>query len=485
MKKLLFVLPLVAAAMTGCKKEYLETQPTDNVSAETVFTTTQGAYVALNGTYRTQFTSYNAGNFGQKSFDLVNDLMGNDMVVHTAGYGWFNTDYNYTAGASAASTQRSDRVWWHYYRVINNANRIIDGVKRATGTDAEKQDLKGQALGLRAHSYFNLINWFQHTYKGNENKPGVPLYTEPTTEGKPRGTVQQVYTQIIADLTEAETLLTGKTRAHISNINVNVIQGLRARVALQMEDYATAATYAVKARTGFALMNSTALVGGLSSKTNTEWIWGMEVNTEQATIYNSFFSHMDVATGGYAALGGQKKITKALYDRIPDADARKAWFTAPAAATSSRPAYNQLKFRVPTVGSWAADYLFMRSSEMYLIEAEALARTGNEAGARTALEAVVKRSNPLYTAALFTGSALVNEILTQRRIELWGEGFSYFDIKRLKQGLNRPSGTGNHGSPSFDPRVFTLADQDASFLFRIPQDELNNNKALTPNDQNP
>jgi hypothetical protein len=195
---------------------------------------------------------------------------------------------------------------------------------------------------------------------------------------------------------------------------------------------------------------------------------------------------MDIRTGGYAALGGQKKITKALYDQIPVGDVRKTVFRTPASTSTTNPPYNQLKFQVPsTTNKWEADYLYMRASEMYLIEAEALARQGQDAQAQLVLETLVKARYPAYSAAGLSGTDLLNEILLQRRIELWGEGFSLFDIKRLKTGLNRPTGTGNHGAPSYDPGVYTMPDADPRFLLRIPQRELDNNPNMTPADQNP
>src|SRR5450759_1802791 len=92
-------------------------------------------------------------------------------------------------------------------------------------------------------------------------------------------------------------------------------------------------------------------------------MWGSLIPASEATIYASFFSHIDIRTGGYAALGGQKKITKALYDFIPTGDVRKTVFTTPTSTnltSSSDPGYNQKKFQVPVAGSWAADYLYMR-----------------------------------------------------------------------------------------------------------------------------
>src|ERR1035437_1176005 len=215
------------------------------------------------------------------------------------------------------------------------------------------------------------------------------------------GMVHDVYTRIIADLTQAEPLLTGKTRAAKTDIDVSVVQGFRARVALLMEDWPTAATYANKARQGYALLTAAQYPAFSSFSTigTSEWIWGSLIPASQATIYASFFSHMDIRTGGYAALGGQKKITKALYDLIPTGDVRKTVFTTPTSTnltSSSDPGYNKKKPQVPTAGSWPADYLYMRAAEMYLIEAEALNRQGQDATARTVVETLIKTRNPAY-----------------------------------------------------------------------------------------
>jgi starch-binding outer membrane protein, SusD/RagB family len=486
-----YLLPVaLLIAIASCKKTYLETNPSDQAPTQLVFSSTDGAYVALNGLYRAQYQAYTDGHddFGQKSFDLVSDLMGNDMTFNSVGYGWFTPEYRYTEQSSTIKDSRSDMIWSYYYFLISAANNILANIDKASGPQVDKDNIKGQALGIRANSYFFLVNFLQQTYKGNENKPGVPIYTSPTSEGKGRGTVEEVYTQIISDLTEAETLLTGKTRKHISHITVNVVQGIRARVALQMEDWTTAATYANKARQGYSPMTAVQYQQGFSSVTNPEWMWGMQIINDQSTILASFFSHIDVSVFGYAQAGNmQKKITKALYDQIPNGDVRKAVFRTPGTGTTVNPDYNQNKFRVLDPTSWAGDYLFMRAAEMYLIEAEAKARQGaaQEASAKSVLEALVKTRYPAYSAAAFTGTALINEILLQRRIELWGEGFSLLDIKRLHTGLNRPSGPGNHGSPNVNPNIYTLPDQDPKFLMKIPQREIDANDAMTTADQNP
>lgn len=484
-------LALAVLSLTSCEKEYLETTPYSAVPNEQTFATTAGATVALNGIYRSMWVSMDGSHafFGQKGVDLAMDMMGEDVVTPVRGYGWFVSEYNHSAHTTATRTSRSGNTWRYYYRTINNANLIIANIDNASGTQARKDYIKGNALALRAHSYFYLINLFQHTYKGNENKPGVPVYTEPTTVGKGRGTVQQVYDQILADLTAAETLLEGKTKDHVSHINAKTVKGIYARVALQMGDYAKAATKANEARQGYTPMTAATYQAGFG-KSNTEWMWGLEIPNDQATIYASFFSHMANTAAGYAGLGSQKLMHRNLYDAMPATDIRKGLVQTPVPANNGTyKNYTSLKFRLPTVGSWAADYVLMRAGEMYLIEAEALARTNRAAEAIVLLETFVKTRNSAYTVpaeALADNNALINEILLQRRIELWGEGFSFLDMKRLGKDLARVVGTAADG---YHVESLIIVKNrpinDPLMLFRIPQDEIDTNDEIGPTDQNP
>jgi hypothetical protein len=492
MKKI-FIAALAFSTIISCKKDYLTTAPSDEISNVVIFNNATDAKIALNGMYRLMYShaaaiGYGSGtlhsDFGQKSYDIINDLMGNDMVVHLQGYGWFNRDYQYTERAQVTNSRRPYMIWRYYYTLINNANNLIVNVPKATGSQLDKDNLMGQAYAVRAYCYYNLVNYFQHTYKGNEEAPGVPIYTVPAIEGKARSKVKDVYKLITDDLTLAETLLTGKVQEHKSNVDVKVAQGLRARVALTMEDWSIAANYANKARAGYVPMGTTAYKNGFNSIANTEWMWGMEVTQPQATIYASFFSHIDPFVFGYAQLGGQKKITKDLFDNLNVNDIRYSVFKKPGTGTSTVPDYCSIKFKLANTSSWAGDYLMMRASEMYLIEAEALARDNKTTEAKTVLETLIKARLTTYTAPT-SNPALLSEILLQRRLELWGEGFSLFDIKRLKTGLNRPTGSGNHGSPSFNPAIYTLPDQSPTFLMKIPQDEIDVNPNINDADQNP
>ncbi len=297
--------------------------------------------------------------------------------------------------------------------------------------------------------------------------------------------MQEVYTQITGDLDQAIKLLPdGGLRSDKSQLDGSVAKGVYARVALVMNDWAKAAAMAKEARTGYSLMTA-AQYGAGFKLTNDEWMWNSNISEEQCNGMSiiSFFSHMDVTAQGYAYIGAYRSITKALYDKIPDDDVRKSVFADSATAAKNKwPIATQLKFRLESQTSWFANLVYMRAAEMYLIEAEAQAH-GAPGNAQATLEEMVKTRYPAYTAPS-GGQALLDEIYLQRRIELWGEGFGLTDIQRLKTGLNRPTGEGNH-EPAATSGVFTLAPNSPMLLFKIPQSEMDANKAMTAADQNP
>ena len=116
-------------------------------------------------------------------------------------------------------------------------------------------------------------------------------------------------------------------------------------------------------------------------------------------------------------------------------------------------------------------YPFMRATEMYLYEAEACAELGRTTEAQALLEAVNTPHNPTYKCTA-SGQALIDEVRLYRRIELWGEGFSYYDIMRFQKGIDRRGG-------GFDPiLVYVVAPDDPVLLFEIILDEAQNNPLI-------
>lgn len=516
MKKLLYLLALVGASLqfSACNDE-LDTEPTNQISGSLLFKDVDGAMVAMNGLYRSLYTSgWTSGNthqnFGIASTNLYGDLMAEDFLQHEQGNGWFYFDYRYAVRSRFNSTSwRPYATWNFYYTLVSNANYVIAAESNLTGDPVKVDNVIGQALTMRAYAYFMLIQSYQQTYVGHENAPGVPLYTEPTTassQGKPRGTVQQVYDQINSDLTLAiEKLDASKgTRIHVSHVDYYIANAIKARVALVQNNWATALSASTEAmkmsRVGVA--NSSELLNGFNDVTMSSVMWGAEIVSDQSTIFASFFSHMDSQAPMYGE-ASRKCISSWLYSQIPATDVRKGWWAGKLTSEeSSGPnvSYNQFKFSFKNQADYTGDYIFMRYEEMLLIAAEAKCRLDDFDGARVDLTALNAKRNPSYEARLETVSdskdytlingsygtitTLMDEIQVQRRIELWGEVGRIFDVLRLKTGFTRSFPNTNHSDLLISIATTDPACKD--FILTIPQTEFDGNLSLNAaTDQNP
>ncbi len=515
MKKILNLTLIIASFLTifSCSEEDLNTSSTQEASGATVFKSANDAYVALNGIYRmTYLSGWTASNthqnFGIMSTNLYADLMGEDMVQHEQGNGWFWYDYGYQVRSRYTSTSwRPYASWNFYYTLISNVNYILAAVSESTsGSKADVNNVLGQAHAIRAYCYFYLIQSFQKTYIGHENSPGVPLYTEPTsaeTEGKPRGTVQQVYDLINADIDKAIVLLKDATpQMHKSHIDYYVANAIKARIALVQDRWADAEVCAKEAllKPSLSLAGSEDVLTGFNSISMKGVMWGAEVIEDQATTYASFYAHMDASTDMYAN-GSRKCISNWLYAQIPITDARRQWWNGVVTneeSTGVNCSYNQFKYRWRTAGSYASDYIYMRAEEMVLTVAEALCRQGKYGEARTYISQLGDKRDSNYATRLAKVSdskeqtfssegvvtTLLDEILVQRRIELWCEIGRIFDVMRLKQGFYRDWNGSNHTN-----KLSTLNTRNPELndvVLTIPQAEFDGNTNMdVKKDQNP
>ncbi len=479
MKNVVIHLVALALVVVSCSEDYLETNPTNQVSDQVVFKTVEGAQTVLDGVLRDmRFQHSNMHDqFGVKSIDLASDLMGEDMVVEK--FHWFGADYRFEN--HGAKGYRSVYTWTLLYRMTYNLNGIINHIDdlQADNEDQKKQ-LKAQALALRAWTYFQLIQLYQHTYAGHEDAAGVPLYTKATTAGNPLSSVSEVYGQLTSDLDTAIQLFeeSNQSRRHISNLDLNVAKGIRGRVALVMRDWELAAEMASGAREGYKIMTAEEYSSGFDDYTQQNWIWGLEVNSEQSTTFASWVSHVDWSVGGYAGYGfSRKSVSSKLYELMTDGDVRKVLVDTEFIPGTFKPD----KFSAGDDKGFDADLVLMRPEEMLLIEAEALTRMGQEDEARELLGQMREERMPGPVVVDAAGEQLLEEILLERRIELWGEGFGLLDIKRLKKGIDRTNS--NHQSAV--AKVMTLEPESPRFNFQIPQQEIDSNPNISEADQNP
>ncbi len=468
----------------GCADDYLDTLPTDAVSEAAVFTTTQNAMTALNGIHRSMFIRYDSqGQPGEGGVMIMREVLGDDVVMTDQANGWFVSTSRWLNHINENSGDVRF-AWRFYYKIIGNANMIITNIDEAEGPQVEKDEIKGQALAYRAWAHFNLVQLFAERYaQGSPNSQfGVPIVTEPIFEGGARNTVEEVYAQIHADI-DAAILLLDESRNAKSHLNINVVKGIKSRIDLTQGNYQMAAQMAGEAREGFSLMSPDQLLEGFNNVDNPEWIWGSRQIDDQQTFFASFFAYMSLNFSSTNIRGNPKAINSLLYDEIPETDARKGLWDPTGEAYDvpgnfARKPYMNTKFIAQGGASSVGDVPYMRAAEMYLVEAEALARAGQDAAAQDVLFELVSERDPGYSKSANTGAALIEEIMIQRRIELWGEGFRFYDLKRLNLPLDR---TGSNHVATVINSKFTEPAGSNDWQWRIPIDELNANENMVQN----
>ena len=489
--------------MGACKKDYLNTQPTDQISKVDAMATTTNLMAAVNGIHRSLYIQYSRQEEGgQGAVNLNMDYMGEDIVntVSTTAYGvhkWITH--------RSASTANNSFIYAFYYRIIANANLILENVDNASGTVTEKNAIRGEALAYRAWAHFVLVQVFgkRYNFAGGNTQAGIPIMIsseKALVPGKPRASVEEVYTQINTDIDAAIASFAAGTaaRANKSHFNINVAKGLKARIALAQGKWALAAQNALEARTGLTLMTNAEYLAGFNDYTNQEWMWGSRQVEDQTTYFYSFFAYL----GTFNSTANRtvpKRMNSLLYTQIAATDVRKQlWdptgnattfiaFNQPAGVVSgSTASFKQGKFRNAGTTS-VGDVVNMRVAEMMLIEAESRARLGllgsttETTAAQSVLFTLVKNRNPSYVLSTNTGTALINEIMIQRRIELWGEGFRFLDLKRLDLPLDR---TGSNHTIALSG-VLSIPAGGPEWQWAIPQDEIDANPAIGPGGQNP
>ncbi len=489
-KYILSTLVVISLGFSSCKKDFLDTFPTTSVSATDALASTKNAIAALNGIHRVMYTQYDAqGQAGEGSVNLFRDYMGEDIVFPLAnGSAGHITWYQWVSHRNVNSGDMRF-VYRFYYRLISNANVLINGIDGVPGLDADKKMIKGQALAYRGWAHFQLVQFYGMRYvAGSPNTQlGVPLMLTNTLIGQPRATVEEVYSQINKDLNDAETLLAGYVRAGTaakSNFNVNVVQGIKARVALTQQNWAAAATNAIAARSGFNLMTNAEYLTGFNNITNQEWIWGSRQIDDHNTFFFSYFAYISCNFNSTVLRTQPRAINANLFNSIPATDNRKKCWdltgaTVPVPPGGARVPYQNKKFLAQSSSISNGDVPYMRAAEMYLIEAEARARQGGQdAAAQAALFTIVKNRNSSYVLSTNTGQNLIDEIMWNRRVEFWGEGFRFTDLKRTNQPMSR-AGIPNHLVAL--TLITTVPAGDKLWEFLFPQDELNANAAIIQN----
>ena len=515
-----YIYILLLAAMACSRINELQPQGgllLDNQLKQTISLIPSRTDAAFNGMYTrlgapgSVFGGSRPDDWGFPMMCLSSDLEASDVVMANSGYNWFAT-----CGFLSSRNADYANPYVRYaapYNEIAAANEII----RSYPADTEDQEAIwkiAQAKAIRAFSYLNLAPYFQFSHAaGGADKPCVPLVTEATTDftSNPRASVSTIYELIIDDLTYAIDNLEGYTRTDKSRIDRQVALGLRARAYLNMQEWALAAEDAAAAAEGYEPSSiEEASSPALFSISEHNWMWGYDMRADIALenpyATSSAWIRSFSGDGYSAACQVYACCNNLLYDLIPATDVRKGWWVdadldSPLLAKISWNGstgkdiatleienvkmaflpYTNVKFGMNSIGGTANDddWPFMRVEEMVLVQAEGLAKSGHQDEARMVLENFVRTYRDPEYSSHAGGRSLEDEIWFQRRVELWGEGFSNNDTRRLNKPLVRFHG----GKESNVPEAFrfNMTADDPWWLMRFTSSEKNTNLAIIDN----
>ncbi|GHE74284.1 membrane protein [Roseivirga thermotolerans] len=472
-------------SMLGCSEDYLEVQPSEFLTAEQVAEAAANnpevIAGSMSGIYTLMFQAFTGGtgghdDFGQKGYDIFSDMLSGDLALTVSTYGWYRTITEFQATQDFTFNDNY-QVWRYYFRLIRSANLVIDalGGNDATPEIAENRYIMGQAKAMRAHSYFYLAQFFQEGLDLSEEI--LPIYDDPSLPNQPKSTAQEVYNLIVDDLTDAISLLDGFNRSAKTQIDKSVAQGILAYVHAALGNYAEVKTLTADVINSgtYPIMDATEVLGGFNDVNTPGWMWGVDITTDNGINLVSWWGQMDRYTYSYQWAGDRKALDQGLFDQIPANDVRKGQFLNNPNSSYHLVAQNKFYDPARVTGGQrtvTTDYIYMRVAEMYLLNAEAAAKTGDLITARNSLKALLAErfADPLDYAYvdLLTGQALIDEIYLQTRIEFFAEGKSYLAMKRNQATIVRGS---NHLSFVGEPIPY----DDDRLTFEIPQAEIQNN----------
>lgn len=475
MKNKIFYLGLAALAVFASCDDFLVKEPKLSQTNELTLSTFKGLNDAAGGAYSVLYSVSWYGRY----FPVTSDLRGGNAESSPKNSGRFKNEYQFIQNSAVTSP-----LWSRAYFCISEANNILNainaGFSEINVSQSQLDNIKAECLFLRALSHFDLVRTYAQPYGSAPNGLGVPIVLVTENTKPTRNTTAEVYAQIVADLLEAESIISDSyvrngVKDPLASVTKPAIQALLARVYLYMEKYQEAANYATEVISNPKFKMYTAAQYDTYENNG---IWGLEVSpspgevifeiygSENNTIHGnwdniSYILHPD----GYGDVGASNDLIS-LYE---ETDVRKKLFVESKDEKYAEGIWTN-KF-CGKAGNIREDNIpLLRLSEMYLIRCEAIFNGAKIAGTTDMKDMNMIRVN---RGASPISAVTTNIIMEERRRELCFEGHAGFDYPRMKMSLERNdyNGTLNKSVPF----------PDNKWAFPIPQYEIDVNGNLEQN----
>jgi hypothetical protein len=448
-----------------------------------------------------------------QGLDYMRCLEANDIVFgDISSISIFGADEYKFADFISQSVDKNEYYWVHMWSLVTNANKMLFYLDDETiESNVTLKKYKAWGLVVRAYAYNYLMENYQDSYmQGGSSKLGLMIYDsyDPTQEYKERSSSTETYEFIVDDLETAIDLLeefyadaeeSGYT-SDLTDIDLGVAQFVLARVKLVIGEWDDVVSLCDAILANYSGFITEGYYGGankgfeirpeenafLYNDVNPEVILGFP-NGTALTTHIAWTNPFGESSGGES--GGYARIDNQLFDLIADDDYRQDCFldtmivdyTYPTNGTQDNiPTYTNLKFAATygissddktQVGSCECNY--MRSSEVFLMKAEAYAQNSNESAAKSALnELLAARTRSGATTLTcdnypsMSGMTALEMVQLQTRIEMWGEkGLEYFNNKRWNISVDRNSSDVHTVKTSYDVLKMTCKIPDVEMLY--------------------
>lgn len=465
--------------------DFLEQEPGTQVSINEQLSTKKGVLQALNGLYREI-----EANVTTEAYVVYADVQGGNIkfapsVTTPTTVGSVSILENIENVYSFDDQSDASKLAYFYsanYDIINQANLILeftDALKDAT--DAEKSQIKAEALTARAYAHFLLAEFYSQNYGFTDDAShlGIIYNKKSLNNGlqyPARETAANTYSFIINDLQDAlnfytdTVLLTGPVYSFFNKTNT---KALLARVYLSKKDWKNAYETAndVITNSGINLISSSDYIA--------EWDKPDSPVSEVLLEFSIPRTTEGSASGSLAAFFGYtsdsqygRYVTSMdLYDLYEATDIRKQLFTNHPLTTEVNYQATVLDYYFTRKFQGNPGFIAFRLSEQYLIRAEAALKQNNPEQAKSDINTIRERAK----ASLLTDTEnLEDAIFMERRKELCFEGHLFFDITRNKKDVSR-----NNGCIALS---CSLTYPSPKFILPIPHSNTNLNANLKQNE---
>lgn len=413
--------------VTSCDN-LLDVEPKQSIDAEEALNTPQKVEAAVIGAYDDLSSTDLLGG----TLIYGSDLLGDDGYVS-----WFGTfsqpDELWTKSILTDNSFVRD-VWLQGYETIDATNNALSALNVIEDNNL-RDEVEGQAKLIRGIVYFELVRFFGKDWAdGNPSQnPGVPIVLEPTRDFEdlqvPRNTVEQVYNQVISDLTDAKNLL--PENIEIDNTvlgNTYVASAYLSRVYLQQRNYENAGLEAGRVIESGNYSLTPLVSGAFNNPTNsTEDVFAIQVSDQDgANDMNTFYAGSQYSGREDIELTGFFDLFTGLFDAADDSRDDFIHFGA--------------SFGGPLTSKWTnfrnGNINIVRLAEMYLTRGEASFRTGTDINGVPPEDDFNMVRNRAGQEDIDNADIDLGYIFTERYIELAFEGHILHDIKRFERSAS-------------------------------------------------